>query len=189
MSLSQLARNQKIPPEIYGARPMRALVNAAADAAALMNDIVSYRKEIELEGELNNGVLVVQRFLDCDLQQAVNIVNDLRTSRLRQFEYVVATELSALFDQFDLDTNAREALLKYVKSLEHWTSGVIRWHLVTGRYKNLEWRPFLKIGELLAGPTGLGVSAAHIASLRSAEVPESVSQSMKSDPFVGTTKN
>jgi len=171
MSLSQPVQNQNIPPEIYRTRPMRALVNSAADAAGLMNDIVSYRKEIELEGELNNGVLVVQRFLECDLQQAVNVINDLRTSRLRQFEHVAATELPALFDQFDLDTSAREALLKYVKSLENWASGVIEWHLVSGRYKNLGSSPFLKIGELLAGPTGLGVSAAHIASLRGAEVP------------------
>jgi germacradienol/geosmin synthase len=144
---------------------MRALVNAAADAAALMNDIVSYRKELELEGELNNGLLVVQRFLDCDLQQAVNVVNDLRTSRLRQFEHVVATELPALFDQFDLDTSAREALLKYVKSLEDWASGVIKWHLVSGRYKTLALHSSPKVGGILVGPTGLGTAAARIGSL------------------------
>lgn len=83
---------------------MLALVNAVADAAAVMNGIVSYRKEIELEGELNNGVLVVQWFFDCDLQRAVEMVNDLRTARLRQFERVVTTELPALSGQFDLDT-------------------------------------------------------------------------------------
>jgi germacradienol/geosmin synthase len=170
LSLSQPVQNRNIPSEIYRARPMRALVNAAADATALMNDIVSYRKEIEIEGELNNCLLVVQRFLDCDLQQAVNVVNDLRTSRLRQFEYVVAAELPALFDQFDLDTVAREALLKYVKSIERWASGVIKWHLVSGRYKNLGPRPFPKIRDLLTGPTGLGSSAARIASLRGAEI-------------------
>ena len=91
-----------IPRAIFGTRPMRALANSAADATMLLNDIVSYRKEIEVEGELNNGVLVVQNFLDCDLQQAVDVVNDLRTARFRQFEHVVATELPALFDQFDL---------------------------------------------------------------------------------------
>ena len=169
MSLSQLAQDQEIPPEIYRTRPMRALVNAAADAAALMNDIVSYRKEIELEGELNNGLLAVQRFLNCDLQQAVNVVNDLRTSRLRQFEYVVATELPALFDQFNLATSAREALLKYVKSLEDWASGVIKWHLVTGRYRNLGVGDSPIARWLLSGPIGLGTSAARIRSLCGAE--------------------
>lgn len=164
MSLSQPAQDQEIPPEIYRTRPIRALVNAAADAAALLNDIVSYRKEIELEGELNNGLLAVQQFLDCDLQQAVHVVNDLRTSRLRQFEHVVATELPVLFDRFDLDTSARQALQKYVTSLKDWASGVIKWHLVTGRYKNLGSHPSPNGTGLLVGPTGLGTAAVRIGS-------------------------
>jgi germacradienol/geosmin synthase len=164
MSLGQLIHDRKLPPEIYHTRPVRALVDAAADAAALTNDIVSYRKEIELEGELNNALLVVQRFLDCDLPQAVGVVNDLRTARLRQFERVVASELPALSGQFDLDAGAREALQKYAKGLEHWASGVIKWHLVSGRYKTLGSPPVLKAGKLLAGPTGRGTSAARIVA-------------------------
>lgn len=116
---------------------MRALANSAADATMLMNDIVSYRKEIELEGELSNGVLVVQNFLDCDLQAAVDVVNDLRTARFRQFEHVVATEFPALFDQFELGPSARLALMAYVRSLEDWSAGVVRWHELTGRYQHL----------------------------------------------------
>ena len=143
---------------------MLALNNAAADAAALMNDIVSYRKEIELDGELNNGVLVVQRFLDCDPQQAVEIVNDLRTGRLRQFERVVAAELPALFGQFDLDTDARDAFLRYVKGLADYAAGLIKWHPESGLYKNPEPSPLLKTGRPLDGPTGLGTAAAHISA-------------------------
>jgi germacradienol/geosmin synthase len=164
MYLSRPARDPSVPPEIYRTRPMRALVNSAADAAALINDIVSYRKEIELDGELHNGVLVVERFLDCDVSRAVHVVNDLRTARLRQFEHVVATELPTLFDQFGLDTGARGTLHKYVKSLENWAAGVIKWHLVSGRYKNLGSHPLLKVRELLAGPTGLGTLAARVGS-------------------------
>jgi germacradienol/geosmin synthase len=162
MSLTQLAHEEKIPPVIFRARPMRALVNAAADAAALMNDIVSFRKEIELEGELNNGVLAVQQFFGCELQRAVDLVNDLRSARLRQFVQVVEFDLPALFEQFELDADTRAALLDYVKTLEDWTSGVIKWHLVTGRYKNLGVPPILNMGKLLAGPSGLGTSAARL---------------------------
>ena len=174
MSLALFGLDPTIPPEIYRTRPMRSLVNSAADAVALINDIVSYRKEIELEGELNNGVLVAERFLDCDLSRAVHVVNDLRTARLRQFEHVVATELPTLFDQFGLDTGHRGTLLKYVKSLEDWTSGVIMWHLVTGRYKNLGPHPFMTVVGLLAGPSGLGTSAARIGSAAGAGDPRSI---------------
>ena len=37
----------------------------------LVNDIFSYQKEIQFEGELNNCVLVVQNFLDVDTDAAV----------------------------------------------------------------------------------------------------------------------
>ena len=56
----------RVPPEIYHTRTMRALENSAADYACLINDVFSYQKEIEFEGELHNCVLVVQNFLDCD---------------------------------------------------------------------------------------------------------------------------
>jgi germacradienol/geosmin synthase len=93
MSLSRIAFGDGIPSEVFATRPMRNLANSAADYGSLTNDIFSYRKEIEFEGELHNGVLVVQRFLDCDPQRAIDIVNDLMTSRMRQFERIVACEL------------------------------------------------------------------------------------------------
>jgi len=35
ISLTQLAQDQKLPPEIFRTRPMRALVNSASDAVTL----------------------------------------------------------------------------------------------------------------------------------------------------------
>lgn len=168
MSLSEPADSDEIPREIYLTRPLRSLVNSAADAIGLFNDTVSYRKEIELEGEINNGVLVVQRFLDCDLQRAVCVVNDLRTSRLRQFEHVVANELPALFEHFDLSSSERETLLRYVTSIEDWASGGYTWHVETGRYKHLAPHPFALARGLLNHRTGLGTSAARIPSMTGA---------------------
>jgi germacradienol/geosmin synthase len=164
MGLSEPPDSDDIPREIYASRPIRSLVNAASDATGLFNDIVSYRKEIELEGELNNGVLVVQRFLDCDVEQAVHIVNDLRIARLHQFVDVVAQELPALFEQFDLSSSAREKLLAYVRSIEDWAAGVAVWHAETGRYRHLPPHALARAGELLGRATGLGTSAARIAA-------------------------
>ena len=59
MSLCRLAHGQQVPPEIYRSGPLRSLENAAADYACLLNDVFSYQKEIEYEGEVHNGVLVV----------------------------------------------------------------------------------------------------------------------------------
>jgi germacradienol/geosmin synthase len=171
-SLSRLAQGDEIPPEIFRTRPMRGLENSAFDYGCLTNDIFSYQKEIEFEGELSNGVLVVQRFLDLDPPQAVGVVNDLMTARMRQFEHIVATELPALFDDFRLDTRAREKLRGYVEKLQQWMCGVLKWHVAVDRYKEFELRNTPNPRRLFGGPTGLGTSAACIASLFGSRRPE-----------------
>jgi germacradienol/geosmin synthase len=172
MSLSRLSQGGEIPMEIYYSRPMRSLENSAADFACFTNDIFSYQKEIEFEGEIHNCVLVVQNFLNCDIPQAVEIVNNLMTARAQQFQQIVATELPALFDDFNLDKSTREKLLRYVEKLENWMCGVLRWHIKVDRYKEFELRSSASpLVRLLRGPTGLGTSAARISSFVSAGSP------------------
>jgi len=89
MSLSRLSQGGEIPMEIYYSRPMRSLENAAADFACFCNDIFSYQKEIEFEGEIHNLVLVVQHFMNCDIPRGVEIVNNLMTARIQQFQHIV----------------------------------------------------------------------------------------------------
>lgn len=166
MSLSRLSQGSEIPMEIYYSRSMRSLENSAADFACFTNDIFSYQKEIEFEGEIHNIVLVVQNFLNCDLPQAVEIVNNLMTARAQQFQHIVDTELPALFDDSNLDETTREKLLVYVKKLENWMCGVLKWHITVDRYKEFELRNSASpIVRLLNGPTGFGTSAARLTSL------------------------
>ena len=158
--------------EIYSTRSMRSLENSAADFACFTNDIFSYQKEIQFEGEVHNCVLVVQNFLNCDVPQAVEIVNNLMTARAQQFQHIVATELPALFDDFNLDPSTRKKFLGYVEALENWMCGIVRWHKTVDRYKEFELRNSASpVVRLLSGPTGLGTSAARISSLVSAGSP------------------
>jgi germacradienol/geosmin synthase len=166
MSLSRLTTGSGVPAGVYRTRPMRGLHNAAADFAGLMNDLFSYQKEVQFEGELNNGVLVVQRFLDCDLRGAIHVVNDLMTSRMRQFEHIVSAEVPQLCDDLDLDASARESLRGYVASLQDWMAGVLRWHVQTRRYDESELRHHPVAGRPFGGPTGLGTSAAGVGPWR-----------------------
>ena len=165
MSLSRLSHGQRVPPEIYRTRPMRGLDNSAADYACLTNDIFSYQKEIEFEGELHNCVLLVQHFLDCNKQQAVDIVNDLMTARMKQFEHIATDELPVLCDDFDLDENTRDILNEYVEELKSWMAGVMKWHATCRRYDEVELRYYPSPGRVFGRPTGLGTSAARIAEL------------------------
>ena len=74
-----------------------------SDAVHLRNDLFSYQREVEDEGELSNGVLVLETFLGCTTQEAADAVNDLLTSRLQQFENTALTELPPLFAETGLD--------------------------------------------------------------------------------------
>ncbi|HEX4725342.1 MAG TPA: family 2 encapsulin nanocompartment cargo protein terpene cyclase [Pseudonocardiaceae bacterium] len=171
MSLSRLSHGRFVPPEIYRTRPIRNLENSAADAACLLNDIFSYQKEIQFDGEVHNCVLVVENFLDCDRERALGIVNDLITARMKQFEHIVATELPVLYDEFGLNADARASMDGYVEELKHWLAGILRWHDGTHRYEEseLRYRPVKEIRSFVGGPTGLGTAAARLVSMHGTE--------------------
>jgi germacradienol/geosmin synthase len=135
MSLARITKTGTVPPGLLRTRAMRGLENSAMDYACFTNDIFSYQKEIEFEGELHNCVLVVQKFLDIDRRQAVSVVNDLMTARIRQFGHIAASELPLLAEEYGLDTDAREALDAYVVGLQDWMSGILDWHMLCGRYE------------------------------------------------------
>ena len=156
--------DQTIKSEVHDARIVQALNNAAVDCACLTNDIFSYQKEIEFEGDIHNGVLVIQNFLGCDQTEAVEIANKLITARIKQFEHITATELSLLCEDFDLDVDMREALLKHVAALQNLMAGSLEWHVMVKRYdetslRNAGWP------KLLDNPSGLGTAAARILEM------------------------
>ncbi|MGW6054694.1 terpene synthase family protein [Streptomyces sp. NPDC055189] len=154
MSLCRLGHGPKVPQEIYRTGPMRSLENSAGDYSALMNDVFSYQKEIEYEGELHNGILVVQNFFDCDYPTALGIIDDLMKSRLSQFQHVVAHELPVLYDDFGLPQETRDILDGYVRELENWMAGIYTWHRDCRRYRE----EHLSHGPLRA-PSGFGMAA------------------------------
>ena len=134
MSLARLKGGQRVPQAIYASRPIRELETAAADYACLLNDVFSFRKEVEYEGEFHNGVYVARHFLGCGNTEAVDVVNDVMTARMRQFEHIVAHDLPQLYDDFDLDGESRAILDAYVTDLQNWMAAILTWHRRTRRY-------------------------------------------------------
>jgi germacradienol/geosmin synthase len=157
MTLSQLSGRAPMPGEIGQAKPVRELQDTASDYLCLVNDIFSYQKEVEFEGQVNNTVLAVQCFFDCTPDQAVAITADLANARMSQFERVVADGLPALCEERQLDLRATEALQRHVREIQDWMAGVLNWHTGTHRYPEADlierYRP---VPRRLPGPTGLG---------------------------------
>jgi germacradienol/geosmin synthase len=162
MSLARLTKGGGIPPEVFRTRAMRALEDSAADYGCWTNDVFSYQKEIEFEGELNNFALVLRTFLDISSEQALLTVHDMMTSRLRQFEHIIATDLPTVVKEFNLDENACKALSAYIEGLQDWVSGILEWHRMSGRYDEATLRSHRTPQYVLGGPTGLGTAAARI---------------------------
>ena len=160
--LVEHATRAPVPAAVAGTRPLRLLRDAFADAVHLRNDIFSYQRETEDEGELANGVLVTERYFGCSAQEAANTVNDLITSRLHQFEDTALTELPPLFEEHALDPVARARVLAYVKGLQDWQSGGHEWHMVSSRYMNQGARGSSEPATFPGPLTGLGTSAARV---------------------------
>jgi germacradienol/geosmin synthase len=160
MSLARLTFAQHVPAEVFGTRTMRAIENSAADWACLLNDLFSYHKEIEFEGEVHNCVLVIENFLNVTREEAVTVVNTLMEARLDQFEHVIATELPVMFEKCGLDGKARTALYTYVDELRDWMVAILHWHRKTRRYGEADLRP--AAAPAFGLPTGVGTAFARL---------------------------
>ncbi|MCL2585796.1 MAG: germacradienol/geosmin synthase, partial [Streptosporangiales bacterium] len=164
MSLARLA-GPALPADVAGSRPFEAMEHAAADYACLLNDVFSYQKEIEFEGEIHNCVLVVQNFLDCGAAEAMRVTGELMEARMRRFQHAVTAELPALLDTLGASAGAREAAYGHARRLENWLSGILHWHEGCHRYAGAD----LVANTRPAEPpepgrlTGLGTSAARLA--------------------------
>ncbi|MFJ5232428.1 germacradienol/geosmin synthase [Kitasatospora sp. NPDC088391] len=155
--LIEYAAQAEVPEAVAHSRPLRVLRDAFSDGVHLRNDLFSYEREIGDEGELSNGVLVLETFLGCTTQQAADAVNDLLTSRLQQFENTALTELAPLCAEHALDAEQIARVGAYVKGMQDWQSGGHEWHMRSSRYMNGG-----GAAAPVHGPRGLGTSAANI---------------------------
>ncbi|MEV4056067.1 germacradienol/geosmin synthase [Amycolatopsis sp. NPDC049688] len=156
-----LSRGHAIPPALQRTRPVQTLENAAADVVCLANDLYSYRKEIQYEGELHNAVLVVRNFLDCTAERASEVVTDLLHARLAEFDHAAATELPALYR----DDATEELLLGFVQELRDWMAGTVHWHENSARYTEPDLNYHPTPAPAFGGPTGIGTSSLRISAL------------------------
>ncbi len=161
-TLIGLARKPRLPKRVLASGSLRSLQGSAGDYLCLLNDLFSYQKEVEFEGEFHNALVVVRNFFSCDYPTAVSIVNDLLTSRMRQFEHVAAHELPVLCGDLGLAAAEREALEAYVQDLRNFTVGARHWHLDCLRYDEPTLLRNRAAERPLGVPTGLGTAAVHL---------------------------
>ncbi|HEY3611085.1 MAG TPA: terpene synthase family protein, partial [Pseudonocardiaceae bacterium] len=157
----EYAQPAELPEAVADCRTIRSLIAAFADSGILINDIFSYRREVDDEGENSNMVLVLQKSLGCDLQQAVDATNDLLTARLRQLEYIADTEIPEMCEVYGLTKEERVNVLGYANAIQDWLPGWLEWHERAGRYLTEDTAAVTHpIARRLSGPTGFGTATA-----------------------------
>ncbi|MEC3916265.1 terpene synthase family protein [Nocardia sp. CDC160] len=152
-NLVEFACGAEVPGRFAAERPLRVLCETFADAVHLRNDLFSYEREVRVEGENANLVLVLERFLGLPTQAAAELTNDMLTSRLKQFEDTAEIDVPQLFLERAATPAEQLAVTRYAIGLQDWQSGGHEWHLRSSRYMNRG---------VDRGPTGLGTAAARL---------------------------
>nr|WP_265575450.1 hypothetical protein [Glycomyces albidus] len=157
MSLARLRRGRTIPDAVWKSRPIAWMEASVMDAVCLLNDVCSYHKEIEYEGQLLNGVVVIEEYLEVDRDEAVRIAAALADARIEQFQMVEANDLPGLAEEHGLDADARTALAGYVADLKNWVAAIHKWHLDgTDRYREETLRRLADAGPGSTAALGVG---------------------------------
>ncbi|MDX8145896.1 germacradienol/geosmin synthase [Lentzea sp. BCCO 10_0061] len=161
-SLSRFSHSTTVPPEIWGTRVIQTMERSAMDYCCMLNDVFSYLKEIQYEGEVHNMVKVVETFLGVSQSRAFELTYALMDARLGQFIASVDTHLPKMFEDLSLDSATRASLTRYADELKDWIVAIINWHEETSRYGEDEIRTPVNSGAFSQGPSGLGTSAARL---------------------------
>ncbi|MGW0890505.1 terpene synthase family protein [Saccharopolyspora sp. NPDC002578] len=130
-----------IPAELFATVPMRTMATTFAEVGALRHDLFRYRAGPAEAHPVPDVVTAIAAFLCCGPHQAVAIADDMCTARLRRFESIAHREIPVLVEEFELTAAAGARLERYVRGLQQWTAGELRWISVTGRYAGTGDRP------------------------------------------------
>ncbi|MFE6614146.1 germacradienol/geosmin synthase [Amycolatopsis sp. NPDC057786] len=167
-SLARLRLGEVVPPEIHQNRVLFELDTAAQDYATFANDLFSYQKEIEYEGEVHNLVFVVERFLEVGRIEARDIAARLMNARMEQFEQLADEGLPRMCDDLGLDDDVRAVLTRYADNMKDWMAGILEWHRKCVRYTPEELErlstPEPPPTTFSRVPSGIGMSAWRIGS-------------------------
>ncbi|GII62737.1 hypothetical protein Skr01_28220 [Sphaerisporangium krabiense] len=123
-SLIELATGQALTPEERRAPGVRAITECANDVVVWDNDLLSYAKEREGVNAGNNLVSVLVRHGDRTTQEAMDHIGRLRDRAVARM-LALRAEIAAW---------GSEAVMAYVRGLEHWVSGSVAYSLTSTRY-------------------------------------------------------
>jgi hypothetical protein len=119
-----IANSNELAPHVAGSMAVRAVIEAWSTLALLLNDLMSYAKELANGDTSSNIVSVIAQERQCSPQQAVPEV------------YALADRIAALFLALRLQLLAQgdEEMRTFIAGLEHTWRGILDWGFSSARY-------------------------------------------------------
>ncbi|PIL24732.1 terpene synthase [Ganoderma sinense ZZ0214-1] len=125
-SMIEYSLDLRIPEDVWDHPILQDMSNALIDLMTWPNDLCSFNKE-QADGDFQNLVFCIMIEQDCPLQTAVDILTDMLSQRLVDYE-----ELKAQLPSFGPEVDAE--LTRYIKAIEHYTQGTVVWYYSSPRY-------------------------------------------------------
>jgi hypothetical protein len=119
-----IANSSELSPDVAGSMPVRVVIEAWSTLALLLNDLMSYAKELANGDTSSNIVSVIAQERECSPGQAVPEA------------YALADRIAALFLALRarLLAGGEEQMRTFIAGLEHSWRGILDWGFSTARY-------------------------------------------------------
>nr|AHY23930.1 terpene synthase [Hypoxylon sp. E7406B] len=119
------AQGIEVPENVFSHKSIQEFLRISADLALLVNDILSYQKDLDLNVDHNLIRLLMEQGLS--LQQAVDEIGSMISNRYKDWFFALA-DLPSYGEEID-----RQALL-FAEVCRHVALGNLHWSFQTGRY-------------------------------------------------------
>ncbi|KAI0169616.1 Presilphiperfolan-8-beta-ol synthase [Hypoxylon sp. FL1284] len=125
IEVAEYAQGIQLPESVFSHPSLQECMRVSADLVLLVNDVLSYRKDLELGVDHNLIALLMEQ--DKTLQQAVDEIGAMIDNCYRRW-YIALAELEPYGESIDGE------VLKFVEVCRFVALGNLHWSFKTGRY-------------------------------------------------------
>ncbi|KAJ8121679.1 hypothetical protein ONZ43_g1933 [Nemania bipapillata] len=125
ISVSEYGQDIKLPDHVFSHNSIQECMRVSADLVLLVNDVLSYRKDLELGVDYN--LISILQEKNMSLQQSVDQIGTMIDNCYKRW-YTALAELPSYGEQIDSE------VLKFVELCRFVALGNLHWSFKTGRY-------------------------------------------------------
>ncbi|KAF1964544.1 Presilphiperfolan-8-beta-ol synthase [Bimuria novae-zelandiae CBS 107.79] len=145
IALAEWASDINVPQQVHDHSSVQKLMQISADLVILVNDVLSYRKDLELGVDFNLITLLMNTD-GFSVQQAMDKIGDMISDCYRQW-YLALAELPSYGEKIDRE------VMKFVEVCRAMAHGNLYWSFQTGRFLGTEGHDVHETGLMQLPPT------------------------------------